>query len=77
MYQNRGDSSPFSSLWQAETFSCPKISLLGKLSEHFGDIMKVRASLKADPSKGDKIVLRRGRLYIINRKDPNRKTRQG
>jgi large subunit ribosomal protein L36 len=38
--------------------------------------MKVRASIKADTSKGDKIVRRRGRLYIINKKDPNRKQRQ-
>lgn len=38
--------------------------------------MKVRASIKADPSKGDKLVRRRGRLYIINKKDPNRKQRQ-
>lgn len=38
--------------------------------------MKVGVSLKADPSKGDKIVKRRGRLYIINKKDPNRKKRQ-
>ncbi|MGM0440352.1 MAG: 50S ribosomal protein L36 [Chlamydiota bacterium] len=38
--------------------------------------MKVKASVKADPSKGDKLVSRRGRLYIINKKDPNRKQRQ-
>jgi len=38
--------------------------------------MKVRASVKADPSKGDKLVRRKGRLYIINKKDPNRKMRQ-
>lgn len=38
--------------------------------------MKVRASIKADPSKGDKMVRRRGRLYIINKRDPNRKQRQ-
>jgi len=39
-------------------------------------IMKTRASVKADPSKGDKLVRRRGRLYVINKKDPNRKQRQ-
>lgn len=39
-------------------------------------VMKIRASIKADPSKGDKLVRRRGRLYIINKKDPNRKQRQ-
>ena len=39
-------------------------------------MMKVRASIKADPSKGDKIVRRRGRVYVINKTDPNRKQRQ-
>ncbi len=38
--------------------------------------MKVRASIKADPSKGDKVVRRKGRVYVINKKDPNRKQRQ-
>ena len=38
--------------------------------------MKVKASVKADPSKGDILVRRRGRLYVINKKDPNRKQRQ-
>ena len=38
--------------------------------------MKVKASVKADPSKGDKVVRRCGRLYVINKKDPNRKQRQ-
>ncbi|HPE84893.1 MAG: 50S ribosomal protein L36 [Chlamydiia bacterium] len=38
--------------------------------------MKMKSSIKADPSKGDKVVRRRGRLYIINKKDPNRKQRQ-
>lgn len=38
--------------------------------------MKIRASVKADPSKGDKLVRRRGRLYVINKKDPTRKQRQ-
>ena len=38
--------------------------------------MKVKASVKADPSKGDLLVRRRGRLYVINKKDPNRKQRQ-
>ena len=39
-------------------------------------VMKVRASIKADPSKGDKIVRRKGRVYVINKTDPNRKQRQ-
>ncbi len=38
--------------------------------------MKVKASVKADPLKGDKIVKRRGRVYVINKLDPNRKQRQ-
>jgi len=38
--------------------------------------MKVGASIKADPSKGDIIVRRKGRIYVINKKDPNRKQRQ-
>lgn len=38
--------------------------------------MKVRASIKADPAKGDVLVRRRGRIYVINKKDPNRKQRQ-
>jgi large subunit ribosomal protein L36 len=38
--------------------------------------MKVRASIKADRSKGDKIVRRKGRVYVINSTDPNRKQRQ-
>lgn len=38
--------------------------------------MKVKASIKADPSKGDKIVRRQGRVYVINKMDPNRKQRQ-
>ena len=38
--------------------------------------MKIKASVKADPAKGDKIVRRRGRVYVINKKDPNRKQRQ-
>jgi len=41
-----------------------------------GSIMKVRASVKADPSKGDILVRRQGRLYVVNKKDPNRKQRQ-
>ena len=38
--------------------------------------MKVRASVKADPQKGDVIVRRKGRIYVINRRDPTRKQRQ-
>ena len=38
--------------------------------------MRVRSSVKADKSKGDVIVRRQGRLYVINKKDPRRKQRQ-
>ena len=31
--------------------------------------MKTKASVKADPSKGDLLVRRKGRLYVINKKD--------
>ncbi len=38
--------------------------------------MKIRASLKKR-SADDKIVRRKGRLYIINKKNPKLKQRQG
>ena len=38
--------------------------------------MKVRASLKKR-SEDDKIVRRQGRLYVINKKNPKHKQRQG
>ena len=38
--------------------------------------MKVRASVKADRSKGDILVRRQGRVYVINKKNPTRKQRQ-
>lgn len=38
--------------------------------------VKVKSSVKADPSKGDILVRRKGVLYVINRKDPRRKQRQ-
>lgn len=38
--------------------------------------MKVKASVKADPSKGDVLVRRNGVIRVINKKDPNRKQRQ-
>ncbi len=48
-----------------------------KLGLHLPRIeMKVKSSVRADFSKGDKIVRRKGRIYVINKKDPNRKQRQ-
>ncbi len=38
--------------------------------------MKVRASIKKR-SADDKIVKRKGRLYLINKKNPKKKQRQG
>ena len=38
--------------------------------------MKVRASIKKR-SADDKIVRRKGRLYVINKKHPKHKQRQG
>jgi large subunit ribosomal protein L36 len=38
--------------------------------------MKVRASIKKR-SVDDKIVKRKGRLYVINKKNPKNKQRQG
>ena len=56
-----------------------RIRLTSKMTPYLfwsGETMKVRASIKADPSKGDKIVRRKGRIYVINPTDPNRKQRQ-
>ncbi|TWP15801.1 50S ribosomal protein L36 [TM7 phylum sp. oral taxon 353] len=42
--------------------------------------MKVRTSVKKinkDPKKGDKLVRRKGRLYVINKRKPKNKQRQG
>ena len=39
--------------------------------------MKVRASLKKKRTPDCKIVRRNGRLYVINKKNPKYKQRQG
>lgn len=41
--------------------------------------MKIRASLKAakERDKNCKIVRRKGKIYVINKKNPKFKTRQG
>jgi large subunit ribosomal protein L36 len=49
------------------------VLLAGKVKEL---LMKVRASVKADKSKGDILVRRKGRIYVVNKKDPTRKQRQ-
>ncbi len=38
--------------------------------------MKIRSSIKKR-SADDKIVRRKGRLYLINKKNPRNKSRQG
>ena len=38
--------------------------------------MKVRSSVKAT-KRGDKIVRRKGRVYLLNKSHPRRKMRQG
>jgi large subunit ribosomal protein L36 len=38
--------------------------------------MKVRSSIKTLKKDG-KVVRRRGRVYVLNAKNPRRKTRQG
>lgn len=39
--------------------------------------MKVRASVKKIDPKNDIFVRRKGRLYVINKKKPKNKQRQG
>lgn len=39
--------------------------------------MRVRNSLKSLKLKGQQIVCRRGRKYVIDKKNPRNKTRQG
>ncbi|MCH9617808.1 MAG: hypothetical protein SP1CHLAM9_11280 [Chlamydiia bacterium] len=46
------------------------------IDQEIGNVMKVRASVKADKSKGDQLVRRKGRLYVINKTDSRRKQRQ-
>jgi large subunit ribosomal protein L36 len=46
------------------------------IDQEIGKLMKVRASVKADKSKGDQLVRRKGRLYVINKTDSRRKQRQ-
>lgn len=43
-----------------------------------GDTMKVRASLKSLKNQpGAQVVRRRGRVYVINKRNPRFKGRQG
>ena len=45
-------------------------------SRYYFIVMKVRSSVKKI-DKDDQIVKRRGRLYVINKKKPRNKQRQG
>ena len=38
--------------------------------------MKVRVSVVANKGKGDFVVKRHGRVYVLNKTDPKRKQRQ-
>lgn len=53
-----------------------KNSLMGTEQRTTDKIMKVRASLKKR-SADDIIVRRKGKLYVINKKNPKHKQRQG
>jgi large subunit ribosomal protein L36 len=70
------EENPGNPLQKYCQFLIKSVYLLATSRAVLGYIMKVRASIKADPSKGDKLVRRKGRLYVINKKDPNRKQRQ-
>ena len=50
--------------------------LIGQWPNHLGGFMKVKASVKKI-SADDKIVRRKGRVYIINKNKPRHKQRQG
>tara|TARA_R110000787_G_scaffold63679_7_gene143603 strand:- start:30753 stop:31076 length:324 start_codon:yes stop_codon:yes gene_type:complete len=53
---------------------------LGRFNFYVGDrVMKVRNSLKSAKlrEKGCRIVRRRGRVYVINKRNPRFKARQG
>ncbi|GBR11585.1 hypothetical protein GCM10007868_02290 [Gluconobacter frateurii] len=52
---------------------------LGPHSREPGNIMKIRNSLKSAKvrDKDCRVVRRRGRVYIINKKNPRMKARQG
>ena len=47
------------------------------IQEIIRPIMKTRASLKKSATADCKIVRRKGRLYVINKKNPKMKQRQG
>jgi large subunit ribosomal protein L36 len=57
-------------LGPAPVWFCPKI---------FGDVMKIRNSLKslAKRHRDNRLVRRKGRVYIINKTNPRFKARQG
>jgi large subunit ribosomal protein L36 len=57
----------------------PRLSpLQGRDYEQKGALMKVRNSLRSLKDRpGAQIVRRHGKVYVINRKDPRGKARQG
>jgi large subunit ribosomal protein L36 len=58
--------------------SPPNVHADGAVS-YFGDTMKVRNSLKslAKRHRDNRLVRRKGRMYIINKTNPRYKARQG
>ena len=52
------------------------ISVMYSLTKCYFSVMKVRSSIKKI-DQDDQIVKRRGRLYVINKKKPRNKQRQG
>jgi large subunit ribosomal protein L36 len=57
----------------------PLLSTCGRSSDATGLIMKVRNSLKSlkGRDKDCRVVRRKGRVYVINKKKPRLKARQG
>ena len=58
--------------------SCGSVSFRIQMNSKLrgGSAVKVRASVKKR-ARGDQIVRRKGRVYIINKRNPRNKQRQG
>lgn len=62
-------------LVQARLYAC----ITRNFEEHWYDTMKIKNSLKSlkGRHRANRIVRRRGRVYIINKENPRFKARQG
>lgn len=61
-----------------EKWHCSRIRVVFRRVDEEGAEMKVRASLKSLARQpGAQIVKRRGRVYVINKRNPRMKGRQG